>query len=315
MAGSSRTWTQIESLLRRATGELERAARSSTVASRHERLLNAAAPESPALSLHERMVQIHRQLAERHRTAASIHRTHAERLRLYLGSTGEGVPATFMAAVAETSGADSAVLSLFGRYQAEALVVTSDRTAAAAHDLEITLAEGPGRDAAAGKGLVMAGETELEDRWPLYGPAVHRLGIRAAASVPLGTPDRCIGTITVFGLRSGERSRAESLGTVGDAVTHRMLFGDGDGPDGIGVPVPGDGGGGTRSSVIDGDHLVVVNQAAGMIAGQCGFGIADALAMIRARAFAQGEPIEQVAARVVNRTLRLGSDVMSANDR
>jgi hypothetical protein len=311
VAGSTRTWTEIEHLLRRATQELERAARAGAVAVRHDRLTRLAAPASPPRALHGRMAQIHRQLARRHLTAARIHRAHAERLRVFLGSQAGVVPPAFMAAVAETSGADSALLSLFGHHQAEAMVVTSDAIAAAAHDLEATLAEGPGHDAAAGRELVAVAGGALEERWPLYGPAAVRLGIQAAAAVPLGTPGRCLGTLTVFGLRNGGHNGAGSLGTVADALTHTMLLGDdeGTGQETAGVPGAGDA---VRLPLPgEGDHLAVVHQAAGMVAGECGCGIADALAIVRAHAFAQSEPVEAVAAKVVARQLRLGADVLT----
>lgn len=253
------------------------------------------------------MAQLHRQLGQRHLTAAKIHRAHAERLRALVSTGAEGVPSVFMAAVAETTGADSAVLSLFGRHAAEALVVTSDDLAAAAHQLEATLAEGPGTDAAAGPALVAAAGNALEERWPLYGPAAAGLGIRAAAAVPLGTPGRCVGFLAVFDLRSGHHDGAASLGAVGDAVTHTMLLGEN-------AVTGGKGRAGTDDSIrlpvpADGDLAAVVHQAAGMVAGECGCGVVDALAMIRARAFAEGEPTEEIAAKVVSRQLHLCRDL------
>jgi hypothetical protein len=308
VAGPTRTWTEIERLLRRATKELERSARASAVAARHERLAGSSLGGIQAKSLHERMAEIHNQLGERHLTAAKIHRAHAERLRIYLRSGAEGIPSAFMAAVAETSGADSAMLSLFGHQQAEAVVVTSDPVAEAAHDLEAALAEGPGRDAAAGAYLVAAADGALQERWPLYGPAAARLGIRAAAAVPLGTPGNCLGVLAVFGLRTGHHEDNLSLGAVADAVTHTMLLGRdvasgaetraGSGAEDTILPLPGGS-----------DHLAVVHQAAGMLAGECGCGVADALAMIRAHAFAESQPVEKVAAQVVRRELHLSADL------
>lgn len=269
--------------------------------------MRAADPQRPgAHGLHQRMAELHRQLEHRHLTAARIHRAHAERLRSVLAAQAEGLQPAFMAAIAETSGADGALLSLFGHHQAEALVVSTDKIAAAAHDLEVTLDEGPARDAVAGRQLVIAAGDALEQRWPLYGPAAARLGIRAAAAAPLGTQDRCLGSLTVFGLQPGDgHDGAGLVGSVADALTHTMLLGDeaagqtlADAGDVIGLPVQG-------------DRLLVVHQAAGMVAGDCGGTIADALAIIRAHAFAQGEPVEAVAAKVLRRELQLGSDVLT----
>jgi hypothetical protein len=268
------------------------------------------------------MAQIHRQLGQRHLTAARIHRTHAERLRACLDREPAGLPPafTFMVAVAETSGADSALLSLFGHHQAEAFVVTSDNIAAAAHDLEVTLAEGPGRDAMSGHRLVAASDGALERRWPMYGPAAASLGIYAAAAVPLGVPDQCLGALTVFSLHPAEHLGTESLGTVADALTHTMLL-SGERAYGGTVQAGGDesGSGGRAGHIAaelsqlplpdEGDHLAIVHQAAGMVAGERGCGIGDALAIIRARAFADSKPVEEIAAEVVSRELALYPDL------
>jgi len=270
--------------------------------------MRAADPQRPgAHGLHQRMAELHRQLEHRHLTAARIHRAHAERLRSVLAAQAEGLQPAFMAAIAETSGADGALLSLFGHHQAEALVVSTDKIAAAAHDLEVTLDEGPARDAVAGRQLVIAAGDALEQRWPLYGPAAVRLGIRTAAAVALGTQARCLGSLTVFGLQPGDdHNGAGLLGRVADALTHTMLLGDDAetgsttaGAEDV-IPLP-----------LHGDRLAVVHQAVGMVAVECACGVADALAMIRAHAFAQSERVEAVAAQVVSRELRLGSDVLT----
>jgi hypothetical protein len=56
-----------------------------------------------------------------------------------------------------------------------------------------------------------------------------------------------------------------------------------------------------------GDDHALVHQAAGMVAVQLGCGAADALAVMRARAFAEDEPLDTIAADVVHRRLRMSS--------
>jgi hypothetical protein len=53
------------------------------------------------------------------------------------------------------------------------------------------------------------------------------------------------------------------------------------------------------------DDQAVVHQAAGMVSAHCRCSIGDALALLRARAFADGQPVEQVAHAVVRDGLRL----------
>jgi hypothetical protein len=55
----------------------------------------------------------------------------------------------------------------------------------------------------------------------------------------------------------------------------------------------------------DTERRAVVHQAAGIVSAQCGCDITDALALIRAHAFAEGEAVDLVAADIVHRRLRL----------
>jgi hypothetical protein len=64
----------------------------------------------------------------------------------------------------------------------------------------------------------------------------------------------------------------------------------------------------------DGSNLrLVVHQAAGMASVQLGIPVGDALARLRAFAFADGRPLEVVASDVVGRRLRL-NDVSGGSD-
>jgi AmiR/NasT family two-component response regulator len=61
------------------------------------------------------------------------------------------------------------------------------------------------------------------------------------------------------------------------------------------------------SPLLDGaaDLRAVVHQAAGMVSVQSDCTITDALDLIRARAFADDQPIDEVSTRIVQRALRL----------
>jgi AmiR/NasT family two-component response regulator len=56
-----------------------------------------------------------------------------------------------------------------------------------------------------------------------------------------------------------------------------------------------------------GSHQVRVHQATGMVAAQFGVGVAEAIALLRARAWSSDRPISAVAADVVDRRLRFDS--------
>ena len=55
-------------------------------------------------------------------------------------------------------------------------------------------------------------------------------------------------------------------------------------------------------------HRAEVHQASGMVAVQLGVSVGDALARLRAHAFAEGRPLAAVAEDVVSRRLRLTDD-------
>jgi AmiR/NasT family two-component response regulator len=53
------------------------------------------------------------------------------------------------------------------------------------------------------------------------------------------------------------------------------------------------------------DRRAVVHQAAGVLAERNGCTVADALALIRAHAFAEGEPVESIASDIIQHRRRL----------
>jgi hypothetical protein len=53
------------------------------------------------------------------------------------------------------------------------------------------------------------------------------------------------------------------------------------------------------------DFPAVIHQAAGMVAQQCGCGISDAIALLRARAFSAGRPAAEIADDVLRDELPL----------
>jgi len=109
-----------------------------------------------------------------------------------------------MDAVAAAIGMPSAAVILFGKGRLEAVVAASDTTARAAHDLEFVLGEGPAYLAVTRGQTVQVAGTVLCDRWPMYGSAVARLGVRAVIAVPL-QPPAGLGAVCVYGNQPGLR--------------------------------------------------------------------------------------------------------------
>ena len=197
-----------------------------------------------------------------------------------------------MTAVANTAGWHGAVLSLSDRRGGEKLVAASDATARRAHELEVALAEGPSRDVALGQ-KPMARGVELERRWPRFGPAVGELGVRAVAAVPvdLGLNDLG-GALTVIGSTvPTTTANAWGLSEVAEALATTVL----QAPD----VVRADDAGVPGLEVFgDEDFQPGLHQAAGILHARYGWDIDDALALIRAHAFAEAQAVADVAAEV-----------------
>jgi hypothetical protein len=233
------------------------------------------------------MADIHRGMERRHLAAARMHTDHTDRLTAWAAAP------TLMAVVASTIGARHVGLTLLGADRTEALTVASDPVATAAQDMEFTLGEGPAHDVTSAGAPVVADEFALPVRWPHFAPLVARLGVRSVAAAPLTTSNGCLGALTVFDPGAKDRSVAV-LRAVADALVATALLVPED-ADPLDVPL-----------VAAADHRPVVHQASGMVAEQLGCTAVDALAVLRARAFAEDEPITAIATEVVRRRLRLG---------
>lgn len=295
----------IADLRHRAADEHRRAVRATALAVRYE--ARAASGPAPTRSLHVRMATVHRQVAGRHRVAAGLHEEHAARMRAWLaGERGRETWSGFMSAVAATMGFGSATAVVRGNRPATRLAMASDPMARAAQDLEAALGEGPGTVAMALGGFVRAGGTGLAERWPLYGPAVAGLGVRSVIAVPLRLSASRLGALC--GYDTGPGGRGDSVPAarwMADAVVAMVLSGpaaawaawaDGADPDdgSSGPALFGDAG-----FFGPGDYQAVVHQAAGMLSVRRGCGIDDAEALLRARAFAEGQPAERIAQSVL----------------
>jgi len=246
------------------------AAAAAARAARHEQLLGDGSER--LRGLHESMAATHRRLERLHRAAAMAHRAQTDRL------THTTLTSRLLVTVAGALRARGAALTLLGpdRYQESA--IASDPTAAAAQELEFTLGEGPAHDAARQLRLVVADATTMPDRWAQYTRALTELGFRSVTAAPLCLGRTCVGVLTAF---NPADDTAAVTTRVAGAVFHKVLA--------------------TDATLVSADDRNVVHQATGMIAARLRCPIDDALAMLRARAFAENEAIGVLARRVVDR--------------
>lgn len=279
--------------------ELARAVRAAGIAERHERLTTTA--RETARPFHERMASTHRSSERRHRASAAMHAYYADRLQLWSATDVRDLTdaPTFISAVAEVTGSPSAAVTLITPESALGRGVTvaaaSDEVAEAAADLEMVLGEGPTYAILSGTPHATCRADELSRCWPLYGPAVAELGIRSVRTARLGPESAPLGAVTAFS-REPDGGDGAALQSVAEALTATALE-PADRPDPDELPA--------HPLFAELDLRAAVHQAAGMVMVTHGCGFADALALLRAHAFALDRPLTWVALAVVERTLTL----------
>jgi hypothetical protein len=282
---------RIADLLRRVSGERARAGRAAAIAARYE-VLRDRAPASMR-PLRERMAALHRRMEERHLESARLQELYAARLEVWVrvADTATTRP-MFIDAVATALGGQSAAITLLDSTGAEALAATSDGVARMAHDVEFVVGEGPALEVASTAESVQVGSDALSDRWPRFGPVVADKGVGAVVGVPLRQePGGCLGALCVYSATSTVAPQLTDVSArIADALTHTVLNRPGSvGDDEIPVVPMFD----------EATFRATVDRAAGIVSVRHGCDPADAVALLRARAFADGTPIEALAERVV----------------
>jgi len=292
---------QIAKLRRRSAEARQRAVRAEAAAASFEERAASFGERAAAASLVQasmRAAALQRRIQARHLASARLQDRYADRLRAWLGRPGEPERRPlFIDAVAAAIGMHSATVILLGTQRGEAVIAASDAIARAAHDLEFVLGEGPAHFAVARGRAVQVAGTALCDRWPQYGPEVVRLGVQAVIAVPLRPPAH-LGAVCAYDSQPTiSEEAAMAAGAIADALPLTLSQAAHDRQPGDSVPaLPLFG---------EADFPAAVHQAAGMVSQQCGCGIADALALLRARAFSAGRPAEEIAADVLRGELRL----------
>lgn len=280
--------TGVDGARKRAARERVRAVRAAGIAARHEALALRAGPE--LRPLHMEMAEMHREIERRHVAAARLHGDYADRLAAWADGRIQRAP-RFVTAVASAVGASHVGVSLVLGDRTEVMTVASDPIATAAHEAEFVVGEGPVHDVTTARTLVEADEQVLPRRWPQLAPKVALLGVRAVSAAPLLAKNTCFGALTVFA-SSADPGGSRALSAVADALARTLLAPDSTDP--LDVPL-----------IADGDDRAVVHQAAGVVAVQLACSVADALVVLRARAFASDEPLAVIADEVVHAELRL----------
>jgi hypothetical protein len=206
------------------------------------------------------------------------------------------------AAVVPALAASGAGISVMTENEVRGLTTASDPATERIEELQFVLGEGRCVDAFATRRPVLI--PDLADgatsRWPGYAPAAYVAGVRAVFAFPLQVGAGRLGVLDVFRARPGPLSA--------DELRQALTFAE------VAVTTLLDGQAGAgRGAAADGldeamDSRAELFQAQGMVMVQLGVSISDALARMRAHAYAQNRTLADVARDVVARRLRFDRD-------
>ncbi len=184
------------------------------------------------------------------------------------------------------------------------LMRVTDEVSALLAELELTLGEGPGRDAAAAGGPVLAsdlGDAGAVRRWPVFAPAACQAGAAAIFVFPLQVGAIRAGVMGLYRERPGPLSTFQLGDALVFADTATLLL-----LESQGQADAGSGPGGQPSDLAL--HRAEIDQATGMLTEQLGVGIAEAFIRLRADAYVNDRRLTDVARDIVARRLRLEPD-------
>jgi len=168
-------------------------------------------------------------------------------------------------------------------------------------ELQFTLGQGPSMDAVAGRSPVLVPDLtrlDAQRRWPLFAAAAADRGVRGMFSFPVAAGAALIGVLDVYRLRAGPLAPHELANGLAfaDAVLVLVLN------DNDGIAATPDG----MIAAIVSERRAEVHQATGMVAAQLGVSMTDALAALRAHAYAHSRRLSDLATDVLARRVRLG---------
>jgi GAF domain/ANTAR domain len=213
-------------------------------------------------------------------------------------------PQRIAALCAQTLGIKGAGISMVTNEGNRGVVCATDDTAAQIEDLQFTLGEGPCVDAVRTGAPVIVGDLRepddlAVDRWPAFLEAASHLGVRAVFAFPLRIGVISVGALDLYRDAPGELASNDLSGALlaADAAALALLHLD----SGVDDPFADDASSRTT-------YQLQVHQATGMVQVQLGVSTEDAFLMLRARAFASGRPLADIATDVVARRLRFSME-------
>ncbi len=184
------------------------------------------------------------------------------------------------------------------------VVCATDDVSARIEELQFSLGEGPCVEAVTtGVPVLIADLLEPNgaavDRWPMFMHGAKLAGVRAVFAIPLRIGVIIVGVLDLYNDHPGELDDVQlpAVLMAADAAAVALLHMNTDGVTGF-----------TDDFASRGSYQMQVHQATGMVQVQLGVTTEEAFLMLRARAFALGRPLAEIAKDVVDRRLRFSKE-------
>ena len=186
------------------------------------------------------------------------------------------------------------------------LMRVTDAVSGLLAELQITLGEGPGPDAVASGGPVLASDLDQGEavrRWPVFAPAARQAGASAIFVFPLRIGAIRAGVMGLYRERPGPLSGSHLGDALVFADTATLLLLEAQ------DQAAGEAGSGPGGQPADlALARAEIDQATGMVTEQLGVGIAEAFIRLRAYAYAHDRALSDLARDIVARRIRLRPD-------
>lgn len=202
---------------------------------------------------------------------------------------GAPLPLRLCLALTQIVGLEGGTMTVGFDAPTRTTLCSTDDRAERIEELQDVLREGPGLDAYRLRTVVNAGPEEVPTLWPVLAQSIHDLAdLGHLVAAPMRPNVEVLGVLTLYGT-PGQRP------VLADAEVQFLA-------DAIGVAVLG---GFERSDATAEAWSVrdVLNQATGMVVAQLQINPGDALALLRAHAYAHDAALSSIAADVVSRRL------------
>jgi GAF domain/ANTAR domain len=216
---------------------------------------------------------------------------------------GNDLPDNLVRLCARTLPVSGVGLALMTDEGPAGIVAASDGGALQLEELQFTLEQGPCVDASrTGRPVLAPDLAGTSPRtWPQFGASADAAGLRAVFAFPLQVGGIRLGVLDLYRNTPGELSQKEVADALSFADAATQLLLDLQAQDTAqGIP--------PSHALAVLDDRAEVHQATGVVSVRAGVSLAQALALLRARAYAEERPIGDLARDVLDGVVHLGED-------